>query len=95
MAKVTSKLQITVPKSLAAELGIRPGDDIDWAVSGNGLRVTPAAKCPGALDHASRLRLFDEATERQQRRQHGIEPTHAQRDRGWSREELYGRGRPR
>lgn len=95
MAKVTSKLQITVPKTLAAELGIRPGDDIEWAVSGNGLRVTPAAERPGALDPASRLRLFDEATERQRRRQHGVEPTSAQRDRGWSREELYDRGRPR
>ena len=36
MAKVTSELQITVPKTLAAELGIRPGDDIEWAVSGSG-----------------------------------------------------------
>ena len=95
MAKVTSKLQITVPKRLAAEVGISPGDDIDWALSGNGLHVTPAAERPGALDHASRLRLFDEATERQRRRQHGVEPTSAKRGRGWSREELYDRGRPR
>jgi len=28
-AKVTSKLQVTVPKALAAQLGIRPGDDVD------------------------------------------------------------------
>lgn len=91
MAKVTSKLQITVPKHLAAELGLRPGDDIDWAVSGNSLRVTPAAERRGALDHESRLRLFDAATERQCRRQQGIEYAPAQGDRGWSREDLYDR----
>ncbi len=93
MAKVTSKLQLTVPKTLAAELGIRPGDDIDWTVSGNGLRVTPAAERPGALDRASRLRLFDLATERHRRRQQQqhVERTVPPRDRGWSREDLYVR----
>ena len=95
MAKVTSKLQVTVPKTLAAELGIRPGDDVDWTVNGNGLRVTPSADRRGSLDRESRLRLFDETTERQRRRQQGIKNTPAQRDRGWSREELYDRGRAR
>ncbi len=95
MAKVTSKLQITVPKVLAAELGIRPGDDIDWTISGNGLRVTPAMDRRWRLDHKSRLRRFDEATERQQHRQQNVKNTAAHRDRGWSREELYDRGRPR
>ena len=89
-----SKLQVTVPKTLAAELGIRPGDDIDWTVNGNGLRVTPSTDRRRALDRGSRLRLFDEATERQRRRQ-GVKNTPAQRDRGWSREELYDRGRAR
>ena len=91
MAKVASKLQITVPKHLAAEIGLRPCDDIDWALSGNSLRVTPVAERRSALDHESRLRLFDEATERQRRRQQGIEYASAQEDRGWSREELYDR----
>ena len=95
MAKVTSKLQITVPKSLATELGIRPGDDIDWAIQGNGLRVTPGAGRRRVLDGESRLRLFDEATERQRHRQQNIEQTAARRDRGWSREELYDRDRAR
>ena len=95
MAKVTSKLQITVPKRLAAEVGIRPGDDIDWALSGHSLRVTPAAGRRGALDHASRLRLFDDATERQRRRQQDMDDAPPQGDRGWSREELYDRDRAR
>ena len=95
MAKVTSKLQITVPKTLAAELGIHPGDDIDWTVSGNGLRVTPSTDRRPALDRESRLRRFDEATERQRRRRQDVEPVPARGARGWSREELYDRGRTR
>ncbi|MEK7258043.1 MAG: SUMF1/EgtB/PvdO family nonheme iron enzyme, partial [Bacteroidota bacterium] len=30
MAKVTSKLQVTVPKIIADQYGIRPGDEIEW-----------------------------------------------------------------
>ena len=42
MAKVTNKLQVTVPKPLAVQLGMRPGDDVDWAISGHSLQVTSA-----------------------------------------------------
>jgi bifunctional DNA-binding transcriptional regulator/antitoxin component of YhaV-PrlF toxin-antitoxin module len=95
MAKVTSKLQITMPKALAAELGIRSGDDIDWAIDGRGLRVTPSTGGQQAPGRQTRLRLFDEATERQRHRQQGDKRRPAQRDRGWSREELYDRVRAR
>ena len=95
MAKVTSKLQVTVPKALATELGIRPGDDIDWTLSGNGLRITPSADRPEMLDRETRLRLFDQATERQRRRQQDAPRTPAGPDRGWSREDLYARARAR
>jgi len=58
MARVPSKLQVTIPK---------------------------------ALD--GRLRIFDEATARQEEREH---PRSAREvpppDRGWTREELYARG---
>ena len=30
MAKVTSKLQVTLPKALADQYGIEPGDEIGW-----------------------------------------------------------------
>ena len=30
MAKVTSKLQVTVPKAIADRFGIRPGDEIEF-----------------------------------------------------------------
>ena len=30
MAKVTSKFQVTVPKTIADHYSIRPGDEIEW-----------------------------------------------------------------
>ncbi len=93
MAKITSKLQVTVPKALAAQLGIRPGDDVDWTVSGNSLHVTPSRDRAQVLDLETRLRLFQQATDRQRRRQREVPMTQANVDRGWSREDLYERGR--
>ena len=95
MAKVTSKLQVTLPKALAVQLGIRPGDDVDWTVSGNSLHVTPSRDRPHVLDLETRLRLFQQATDRQRRRQREAPVTQANVDRGWSREDLYERGRTR
>ena len=92
MDKVTSKLQVTVPKALAVQLDIRPGDDIDWTISGNGLHVTPSKHRRQVLDVDTRLRLFHEATDRQRRRQRDARVTPADGDRGWSREDLYDRG---
>ena len=42
MAKVTSKLQLTVPKVIADEYGIKPGDQLDWVPAGDVIRVIPA-----------------------------------------------------
>ena len=95
MAKVASKLQVTVPKALAAQLDIRSGDDVDWAISGNSLHVTPSKDRRQVLDLETRLRLFDQATDRQRLRQRGAWVTPADGDRGWSREDLYDRGRSR
>lgn len=92
MAKVTSKYQVTVPKVIAERYGIRPGDHIDWAAAGDVIRVIPSGKRMARLDRETRLRLFDQATERQRRRP--SQPnTKRPRDRGWTREDLYGRGR--
>ena len=95
MAKVTSKLQVTVPKALAAQLGIRPGDDVDWTVSGNSLHVTPSKDRRQCLDLETRLSLFRQATDRQRHRQRDARVTPTDVDRGWSREDLYDRGRTR
>jgi bifunctional DNA-binding transcriptional regulator/antitoxin component of YhaV-PrlF toxin-antitoxin module len=95
VAKVTSKLQVTVPKALATAYQIRPGDDLLWVAAGDAIRVMPARSLPKAGDSvAARLRLFDLATERQQARKRGgrRKPT---KDRGWRREDLYDRDRTR
>ncbi|MFN9367376.1 MAG: AbrB/MazE/SpoVT family DNA-binding domain-containing protein [Planctomycetia bacterium] len=34
MAKVTSKLQVTIPKAIADAYGIRPGASLDWVPPG-------------------------------------------------------------
>jgi AbrB family looped-hinge helix DNA binding protein len=34
MPKVTSKLQLTVPKAIADQYGIRPGDELQWIPAG-------------------------------------------------------------
>ncbi len=96
MAKVTSKLQVTVPKALAERYGIRPGDEIAWVPADAAIRLVPRSGPTRAATRDERLALFDEATERQRERQ--VE-RHARRSarggRGWSREELYRRGRAR
>lgn len=101
MAKVTSKLQITVPKALAGRYGIRPGDEVRFEEAGETIRMVPAgADAPrDALDREARLRLFDAATERQQKRQpvrvfHEGGSGPGEHRRGWTRDELYERGRP-
>lgn len=93
MAKVTSKLQVTVPKAIADRYGIRPGDEIEWMAAGDGIRVVPARRKPAASDVATRLALFDRETERQRAREAGRPPARAAASRGWRREDLYGRGR--
>ena len=93
MAKVTSKLQVTVPKALAQRFHIEPGDEIEWEAAGDAIRVVPRRERPRG-DVATRLRLFDQATARQRAREKGVRAAPA-RARGWTREELYQRGRPR
>ena len=98
MAKVTSKLQVTVPKAIADQYGIHPGDEIEWVPAGDTIRVVPPGRRAPAVDLELRLKLFDAATERQRLRQSGrprtMKPRTA-RDRGWRREDLYDRASPR
>lgn len=107
MVRVTSKLQLTVPKAIADRYGIKPGDDLDWVPAGDAIRVIPSSS-RGRKRHgrtvAERLKLFDQATERQRQRE-----AHPERiaqvldrpwkphevERGWRREDLYDRGGPR
>jgi AbrB family looped-hinge helix DNA binding protein len=95
MAKVTSKYQVSIPRQLAERLNIEPGDDIQWSVSGDELRITPTTGGK-SLSPKTRLEMFDAATARQdarnrlRRRKPGVNAT-----RGWTRDELYDRGRSR
>ncbi len=92
MAKVTSKLQVTLPKVIADQYGISPGDDIAWVPAGDAIRVVPPSAATPRLRLEERLRLFDQATDRQRRRQAGRRKGKESADRGWTREELYDRG---
>lgn len=95
MAKVTSKLQVTVPKAIADRYGIRPGDEIQWVSAGDTIRVVPPNRAVPSTDLELRLRLFDAATERQRLRQSSRGEHRPSRDRGWKRDDLYERARPR
>jgi AbrB family looped-hinge helix DNA binding protein len=93
MSKVTSKFQVTLPKRIAEAYSIRPGDDIEWLPAGETIRVVPPGKHVAAPSRETRLRLFDQATERHRRRASGRAAAQP-RSRGWKREDLYTRGSP-
>ncbi len=95
MAKVTSKLQVTVPKAIADTYGIRPGDEITWQPAGAVIQILPPRKHAPTLSLEERLKLYDAATARQRNRQRRQPMRRRATDRGWRREDLYVRGRPR
>lgn len=96
MAKVTSKLQVTLPKALADQYGLEPGDEIEFEPAGPVIRLIPPRTRRPKLDVVERMRLFDESTERQRQREARLDPPYPPHedlvDRGWTREDLYGRG---
>jgi len=94
MAKVTSKYQVTVPRRIAAQYNIHPGDYIDWVPAGDAIRVIPHAQNTTPQGTEPRLHLFDQATERHRRRPSGPVPKRTD-SRGWKREDLDVRGRSR
>jgi AbrB family looped-hinge helix DNA binding protein len=104
VGKVTSKLQVTVPKAVADHFAIRPGDEVEWTIAGDVIRVVPHAprQAPSSpQDTARRLALFDAATSRQKARQRAAAKSGSRATprspatRGWTREELYERGSTR
>jgi bifunctional DNA-binding transcriptional regulator/antitoxin component of YhaV-PrlF toxin-antitoxin module len=105
MPKVTSKLQLTVPKAIADQYGIRPGDELQWIPAGESIRVELVrrrAKSGLELTAEERLALFDESTKRLDKLQaKELKENQGRRitreNRGWTREDLYDedRGFPR
>ena len=94
MTRVTGKFQITLPKRLVDAYGIRVGDEVEIVAAGESIAIRPAKAGATSLSPEERLRHFDEATRRQETRQRDV-PHGSAKDRGWTREELYSRGRPR
>jgi AbrB family looped-hinge helix DNA binding protein len=106
MPKVTSKLQLTVPKKIADQYGIRPGDELEWIPAGESIRVEPMkkkVKSERELTAKQRVDLFDANTEwlddlqaRQLEEAKRKDTRISRNNRGWTREELYeDRGYPR
>lgn len=93
MARVTSKLQVTIPKVIAERYGIEPGQEIEWLPAGDAIRVVPQGYAERKPDRERRLALFRQATERQRQREATRPPIKRwSADRGWKREDLYQRG---
>lgn len=94
MAKVTSKLQVTLPKRIAEQYGVEPGDELEFVPAGDNIQIVLGGSDSGSrFAIEERLRLFDEATERQRRREKGMPPPGKRRGkRDWKREDLYSRG---
>lgn len=89
---MTSKLQVTLPKAIADQYRIKPGDEVLWVAAGDAIRFVPKRMAPQAARLQTRLRNFDRATERQHARQSASPATEGV-ERGWRREDLYDRGR--
>ncbi len=94
MTRVTGKFQITLPKRLVDTYGIRVGDEVELRAAGEVIAIVPAGVAKPRLSLEERLRLFDEAMRRVREQTPLPEPA-ATEDRGWTRDELYDRGRSR
>jgi AbrB family looped-hinge helix DNA binding protein len=94
VAKVTGKFQITLPKALAERCGIRVGDDLELRTVGRSIQIDKRTPHDGLSAPRHRLAHFDRATVRQRSRERAA-PRISTRSRGWTREELYARGRAR
>jgi len=66
MAKITSKFQVTVPKTIADRYSL--GDEIEWIPAGDVIRVVLTRTKAPSDDPAARILLFDQATERHRHR---------------------------
>lgn len=64
-AKITSKGQVTIPKEIRRQLGVRPGDEIDFVPENGVIRVkkvvrgNPFEKWRGYLKHLEGTRTDD------------------------------------
>jgi AbrB family looped-hinge helix DNA binding protein len=69
MARVTSKLQVTIPKAVADRYGIQPGAEIEFEPADDVIRVVPQGR-PVRLS-GDRVKLFERVLERQHEKEGG------------------------
>ena len=93
-AKVTGKFQITLPKALVDQCGIRVGDELVLRPIGRSIQIDRRTTRDASHLRGDRLAHFDRATTRQRARERTRSLVQT-RSRGWTREELYVRGRAR
>ena len=94
MSKVTGKFQLTLPKRLVEDYGIKIGDEVDLVAAGDYISMVPASRTTTSEQIWHRLQYFDRATARQQQRNASAQAA-LPATRGWTREALYDRDRPR
>ena len=94
MAKVTGKFQITLPKAVVERCGIHVGDDLELRPLGRSIHIERRTNVDPAHLRQTRLAHFDLATKRQRARLTNAS-RRPPRSRGWTRDELYARGRTR
>ncbi|TAK00998.1 AbrB/MazE/SpoVT family DNA-binding domain-containing protein [bacterium] len=100
MSKVTSKLQVTIPKAIAEAYDIHPGSELRWVPAGDAIRVeSEGAQVRSSLPVEKRLAHFVRMMKRIDRLP-ALPPVPHGEGRGWTREELYAErleryGRPR
>jgi bifunctional DNA-binding transcriptional regulator/antitoxin component of YhaV-PrlF toxin-antitoxin module len=88
MAKVTGKFQITLPKALVDQCGIRVGDELELKSIGQAIQIDRRNTVDATCARHERLNHFDGTPKRQAARRvpAGLRTA---RSRGWKREELY------
>ncbi len=90
MGKVTSKLQLTLPRAVADRYGIRPGSVVAFEPAGSVIVLRPIDSAATATT-AERLSWFDATTVWLE----SLPPRAGASDRGWTRDDLYDRALPR
>ncbi len=93
MSKVTSKLQLTLPKAIAVQHGIKPGDSLEWASAAGEIRIVPKKAKRSALNPKQRVRIWSDVMRRvdQSAKRNSLKPARPGEKRGWTREDLYTR----
>lgn len=94
---MTAKLQLTLPKRIADQFGIKPGDEVEFVPAGDVIHlVPPDRQLTPQLSLEERKRLFESSTKWLQEYAKQLPlPAEPPEKRDWTREDLYVRGKPR